>query len=470
MDFGEASDDEADAGKVRVKFVTKIPSIRVTETPVAVPESLQRYGLSEVVNHLLGRDPPTPFDMLVMGRFLRSSLRSVMQKQALSGEAVLEVEYLPALRQPTEAEHAEQPDWVSAVAGAGEGLETFVTGCYDGCLRVYGPGCKVTSLAKAHQSPVTTLCAVPSSSSAGKAGHAAGFLSGSKDMTARLWRLTGSGSNASLEAAAVLRGHANSISAVHAVSGGDGGGSGAARAYTGDWSGHVCVWDVACLGEGSAEAESGGVSTTPETKRRKTDKGAAAAGATAVSEQTPLTGFRAHSQAVTGLAAPGSGLGSGGAGGGQAAVSTLYSASLDRAVKTWDAERQDCVHTLNAPKAVTCLGCSDSGRMLATGHPDARVRIWDTRTQGETLTRASLSSHKQWISEVKWAPGSETMVLSCGQDGAVKLWDIRSALPLHSAQAHKGKALCCGWQDGKIVSGGEDGAVKTYLVPERHSD
>lgn len=88
--------------------MTKIPSIRVTETPVAVPESLQRYGLSEVVNHLLGREPPTPFDMLVMGRFLRSSLASVMRKNALSGEAVLEVEYLPALRQPTEAETADQ--------------------------------------------------------------------------------------------------------------------------------------------------------------------------------------------------------------------------------------------------------------------------------------------------------------------------------------------------------------------------
>lgn len=48
--------------------------------------------------------------------------------------------------------------------------------------------------------------------------------------------------------------------------------------------------------------------------------------------------------------------------------------------------------------------------MLATGHPDARVRVWDTRTKGETLTRASLSSHKQWVAAVAWAPGSDTVV------------------------------------------------------------
>lgn len=69
-------------------------------------------------------------------------------------------------------------------------------------------------------------------------------------------------SNASLEPVAVLRGHANSISAVHAVSAGAG--SGSAIVYTGDWSGRVCMWDAACLGEDSAEAESngGGASAT----------------------------------------------------------------------------------------------------------------------------------------------------------------------------------------------------------------
>lgn len=90
-------------------------------------------------------------------------------------------------------------------------------------------------------------------------------------------------------------------------------------------------------------------------KRRKTEKAGAAAAVAAAPELLPTAGFRAHTQAVTGLAGPAAAAGLEG-------TNTLYSASLDRAVKTWDAERQDCVHTLNAPKAVTCLDCSSSGR------------------------------------------------------------------------------------------------------------
>ena len=87
------------------------------------------------------------------------------------------------------------------------------------------------------------------------------------------------------------------------------------------------------------------------TKRRKT--GNDEAEAVALLEPPPVARFRGHAQAVTGLAGP--------TGGHQQSATLLYSASLDRAVKTWDTERRDCVRTLNAPKAITCLGCSSSG-------------------------------------------------------------------------------------------------------------
>lgn len=44
----------ADA-KVRVSFVTKHDQYRIPETGMLLPANLRRYGLSEVVNHILGR-------------------------------------------------------------------------------------------------------------------------------------------------------------------------------------------------------------------------------------------------------------------------------------------------------------------------------------------------------------------------------------------------------------------------------
>ena len=48
--------------QVTCRFVTKMPpEFHITTTPFAVPARLTRYGLSEVVNHLLGNGAG-PFD------------------------------------------------------------------------------------------------------------------------------------------------------------------------------------------------------------------------------------------------------------------------------------------------------------------------------------------------------------------------------------------------------------------------
>ncbi len=55
---------------VTVRFVmdptlrTKRPDLAVPETPFEVPENLARYGLSEVLGHLLDLKTATPFDFL----------------------------------------------------------------------------------------------------------------------------------------------------------------------------------------------------------------------------------------------------------------------------------------------------------------------------------------------------------------------------------------------------------------------
>lgn|SRR5690606_24989119 len=40
--------------EISVKFVTTAYPVKVTETPFKVPSDLTRFGLSEIINHLLG--------------------------------------------------------------------------------------------------------------------------------------------------------------------------------------------------------------------------------------------------------------------------------------------------------------------------------------------------------------------------------------------------------------------------------
>ena len=46
--------EEQDVAKLQVKFKTQLAKYKVTEKPFQVPVNLNRRGLSQVINHLLG--------------------------------------------------------------------------------------------------------------------------------------------------------------------------------------------------------------------------------------------------------------------------------------------------------------------------------------------------------------------------------------------------------------------------------
>ena len=125
--------------QISCKFVTRLPEqYRIAPTPIAVPGKLPRYGLSEVINHLLSLDPPKPFDFLVQGELVRTSLEKLVVRRNISAESALEVEYIPAVAPPSEEATGKHEDWVSAVDGSW--AAAVATGCYDGTARLWTPG------------------------------------------------------------------------------------------------------------------------------------------------------------------------------------------------------------------------------------------------------------------------------------------------------------------------------------------
>ena len=223
--------------EIRVRFVTRLDECRVTAEPVSVPLRLARYGLSEVVNHLLGNDASSaiPFDFLyendtaeaskvldgddeeedekedeeegdegsekvrgtVTQEFVRSSLGRFVRRKEISKESILQLEYLPVQAPPAPGPSSELPDWVASVDArlcfsSGRGL--VITGAYDGGIRAHfavggaeEPSFAVASVASGHRRGVKGVAAATVKRWDG--GVEALVVSASQDMTARVWRL-----------------------------------------------------------------------------------------------------------------------------------------------------------------------------------------------------------------------------------------------------------------------------------------
>lgn len=66
---GQADDQNKDVAQVQVRFVSKNKALSalVPETPFSVPVHLARYGLSEILNHLISQgEPAEPRLVLVL--------------------------------------------------------------------------------------------------------------------------------------------------------------------------------------------------------------------------------------------------------------------------------------------------------------------------------------------------------------------------------------------------------------------
>ncbi|RLN46935.1 hypothetical protein BBJ29_007919 [Phytophthora kernoviae] len=426
--------------QVRVKFVTNDASIRVTETPFAVPTRLSRRGLSQVVNHLLNTgDKPRPFDFLIDGLFLRSTLSKYLQTSEVSEEALLTLQYVEALPEPQKQNSNDHPDWVSAVASIDD--ELVVTGCYDGVLRVYDAQGDCKASVKAHQGAIKAV-SVATSEKSGK------FIiaSSGKDQLAQLW--TFSIKTEKLAPMAALTGHLNSVDAVQMHASGK-------RVVTASWDNTVRVWKAPSSEEAGEQRSA--------KKHKKTASGAGAASFQQLEAEMVLVG---HTSFVTGVAfRPKES---------EHDEDVLVSAGSDRTVRLWDLVTQSCSQSLVGNRAVSDLSVNASGLIL-TAHPDHCVRLWDPRAQqnGDNIVQCTFHSHKEWVSSVAWHPdiSNEHLFVSGGYDGTAKVWDARSTIPLHTVKAHDGKLLALSWRNQTkenssmaFATGGDDKQLNFFSV------
>lgn len=445
----------ADDSQVLVRFVTKLPpELKVPENEVAVPSSLKRFGLSQIINHLLLLDPARPFDFLINGELLRKTLGRHLLDHGISPESLLQVEYVPAVVPPEAKQALPHDDWVSTVTGCSTS-DRLASGSYDGGVRVWDRhgGC-LASFA-AHTGGVTAATWLP-------AAQGSLLLTAGKDAAMRLWQLPHStnGSSKSKSGSSVLgatlvslcAGHSDTVAAAAVNHAGD-------MAASGGWDGKLILWQTGRQVVERAEAAGTTGSSQHSRKKRRVGQDECGAVPSGGLQQEPLGSLEGHVHCVSALCWAGS------------SGSLLASGGWDHSVRLWDVEGRRAVVTYNGSKAVYAVAAapfSGGGSVLAFGGADHCIRVWDTRARGEALSVKGYGAGDSWVSGLAWRPEgagstSEHHVASVSHDGSMRMWDMRTSVPLGVIKQHTDKGLAVAWWGPHtIASGGADCNLQLY--------
>ncbi|KAI9505578.1 ribosome biogenesis protein ytm1 [Coemansia spiralis] len=422
--------------QVQIRLVAKQQKYAVPDAPIVVPQQLQRYGLSDIVNHLLNNEKPIPFDFLIDGEFLRVSVANYLKEKNLSAENILTLEYVESMLPPTEIASFSQDDWISSVAAAS--VDRFVVGSYDGIVRVWNAQSECEDELRGHQSAVKCVAVAGDLSKKGKIE----MISGSQDQTAIAW----GSKNGQRRALYAARGHTGNIEAV-AINPTN------THFVTASTDSTIRFWSLAV----PKHSEDGQVALTEQEPAAKKRKGTNVD----IMTKAAIGTLSGHVGAVTSICFN------------KDQESQVFSGGWDHSVRTWDVASGVNVATSLCDKVVLDVAYSEHSRLAATGHADHAIRLWDPRSQESTVVKLRLSSHKGFVSSVAWGPNSAYMLASASHDSTVKVWDIRSRTPLYTVQAtndkDKGKKLLAlDWHESLLLAGGESGSLRIHSIGSRN--
>lgn len=366
--------------------------------------ALTRHKLSTLVNDLLHRDEKRiPFDILINGEFLRTSIDEFLTKNGINAETTLDVEYTRALVPPLNVTSFEHDDWVSAVdvlsrqsvGSIQSGQERILSASYDGLVRVWNTSGDVlaTSEAPSNGGRITSL-------------KTARWLSDKKIVTAGLDStvriLKYDDDTRTITTSLELFNHRWAIEdvAIH---------SSTNRILSASADTTISLFSSNAKENPVAPSNLLPNSTAASNKRQKLskpDRTIPARGALAT-----LNGHTAPVSSV--MFKPDD-------------ATVAYSVSHDHTLKTWDLATSTCVDTRTTGHSLLSICAVPSRSLLATGTSARHITLVDPRASATQISVMTLRGHRNAVVSLDTDPSSEHNLVSGSHDGTVQIWDLRN--------------------------------------------
>ncbi|KAJ3088374.1 WD repeat-containing protein 12 [Physocladia obscura] len=419
--------------QVQIRLTTRQQKYRIgAEDAVLlmVPTHLRRFNLSEIVNHLLNNEKKVPFDFIIAGKFLRSSLSEYLEKHSISTENTIEIEYVLSSMPPKQTSSMDNEDWIAAIAGPA--LTTSIaTACYDGNVRLWSQTGACIAVLKKHERSVKSIAWLSGNSKSSK------LISGGEDQTVFAWEYDSS--KKTTRVAFECIGHKGSV---------DGLSVNETKTHfaSASFDSIVKIW-TSSTNDDTVHSQQHEQSELASKRKRLADS--------EVLLKDCIQNLEAHVGPVTSVAF------SKVAG----EVNTLFSGGADHSVRIWNIETGKNLHSMSCEKVVLAIDHSANSNLIVTGHTDNYVRLWDPRDQNGLVVKMKLVSHKSWVPAVSCSPTSPFALATGSYDSSIKVWDVRSTTPLHTlsaAEDGKKKVLALVWEDGCLFSGGEEGKLRVH--------
>jgi WD40 repeat protein len=129
-------------------------------------------------------------------------------------------------------------------------------------------------------------------------------------------------------------------------------------------------------------------------------------------------------------------------------------------VTLWDVPTGDRLAILPAPSWVTAIAFPPDKGLLATGHDDCMVRIWDI-DRGEVV--AVFEGHEGAVSALAFSPDGAYLA-SAAEDRDIRIWEVATGEFLGLLQGHTDRIPALAWHPdgGQLVSAGWDTTARVW--------
>ncbi|RAM53108.1 MAG: serine/threonine protein kinase [Hapalosiphonaceae cyanobacterium JJU2] len=143
---------------------------------------------------------------------------------------------------------------------------------------------------------------------------------------------------------------------------------------------------------------------------------------------------------------------------------------LPQNLPTWEREKilnhgQECLHTLTGYpsdlSSVNSVALSPDGQILASGHDDKSIKLWNLNTYKLIST---LTGHSQAVKSVAFSP-KENILATASDDKTIKLWNLTTFEEICPLLGHSSAVKSVAFSlEGILASGSWDKTVKLWNV------